>query len=185
MKKKNVRKARKKSYQTGGTQQGSTSLVVKVHAVQQSRRFSNFNQPLSKVLDRLIQKDLLRPLTTSRPPNPNLPGYDPNHYCKFHQVTGHSTNSCMCLKHEIQNLIDSGKITDPKKSNPNQNLKTNPFLNHPNIPPPAAIVTSSGISKEESPDTSKNEEKIKKPAALSCSPRENEKEVIEEASEEM
>ena len=91
----------------------------------------------------------------------------------------------MRLKHEIQNLIDSEKITDPEKSNPNQNHKTNPFLNHPNIPPPAAIVTSSGISKEESPDTSKNEEKIKKPAALSCSPREIEKEVIEEASEEM
>ena len=91
----------------------------------------------------------------------------------------------MHLKHEIQNLIDSGKITDPEKSNPNQNLKTNPFLNHPNIPPPAAIVTSSGISKEESPDASENEEKIKKPVAPSCSPREIEKEVIEEASEEM
>ena len=43
MKKNNVRKARKKRYQTGGTQQGSTSLAVKVHAVQQSRRFLNFN----------------------------------------------------------------------------------------------------------------------------------------------
>ena len=185
MKKKNIRNARKKNYQTGGKQQGSTSQTVEVHVVQQSRRFSNFNQPLSKVLDRLIQKGFLRPLTTSRPPNLNLPGYDPNHYCKFHQVTGHSTNSCMRLKHEIQNLIDSGKITDPEKSNPNQNLKTNPFLNHPNIPPPTAIMTSSRISKEESPDTSKNEEKIKKPVALSCSPREIEKEVIEEASEEM
>ena len=47
------------------------------------------------------------------------------------------------------------------------------------------MVINSGISKEESPDASKNEEKIKKPAALSCSPREIEKEVIEEASEEM
>ena len=91
----------------------------------------------------------------------------------------------MHLKHEIQNLIDSGKITDPEKSNPNQNTKTNPFPNHPNVPPPAVIVTSSGISKEESPDASKNEEKSKKPAALSCSPREIEKEVIEEVNEEM
>ena len=67
----------------------------------------------------------------------------------------------MRLKYEIQNFIDSGKITDPEKSNPNQNTKTNLFLNHPNIPPPAAIVTSSGISKEDSPDAFKNEEKIK------------------------
>ena len=85
----------------------------------------------------------------------------------------------MHLKYEIQNLIDSRKITDPEKSNPNQNTKTNPFLNHPNIPPPAAIVTSSRISKEESPDASMNEEKSKKPAALSYLPREIDKEVIE------
>ena len=84
----------------------------------------------------------------------------------------------MCLKHEIQNLIDSGKITDPE--NPNQNTKNNPFLNNPNVPPPAAIVTNSGTSKEESHDASKNEEKITKPAALSCSPREIEKEDNEE-----
>ena len=89
----------------------------------------------------------------------------------------------MRLKHEIQNLIDSRKIIDPE--NPNQNTKNNPFLNHLNVPPPVAIVTSSGTSKEESPDASKNEEKIKKPAVLSCSPREIEKEVIEEANEEM
>ena len=185
MKKKNIKKEKKKSYQTGGTQQGSTSQAVEVHAVQQSRRFSNFNQPRSIILDHLIQKGLLRPLTNSKPPNPNLPSFDPKSYCRFHQVAGHSTDSCIRLKHEIWNLIDSRKIIDPEKSNPNQNLKTNPFLNHPNISPPAAIVTSSGISKEESSDASKNEEKSKKPTTLSYLPREIEKDVIEEASEEM
>ena len=34
MKKKNVKKARKKSYQTGATQQGSTSQAMEVHIVQ-------------------------------------------------------------------------------------------------------------------------------------------------------
>ena len=34
MKKKNVRKVRKKSYQTGVTQQGSTSQALEVHVVQ-------------------------------------------------------------------------------------------------------------------------------------------------------
>ena len=100
-KKKNTRSTVTRNYPTGGTQQANTSRAVEVRVVQPPQKFSNFNQPLSKVLDRLIQKDLLRPLTVSRPPNPNLPSYDPNSYCKFHQVTGHSTDSCMHLKHEI------------------------------------------------------------------------------------
>ena len=122
---------------------------MEVRAVQPPRKFSNFNQPLSKVLDRLIKKGLLRLLTVSRPPNANLPGYDPNSYCKFHQVAGHSTDSCMCLKHEIQNLIDSGKITDPKKSNPNPNTKTNYFRNYRNVPTLVAMMINSGVSEEE------------------------------------
>ena len=121
---------------------------MEVHAVQQPRRFSNFNQPLSKVLDRLIQKGLLRPLTVFRPPNLNLPGYDPNSYYKFHQVASHSTDSCMRLKHEIQNLIDSRKITEPEKSNLNPNTKTNPFPNYWNVPPPATMMINSGVSEE-------------------------------------
>ena len=129
-KKKNTRSTGAKNYPTGGMQQANTSRAVEVRAVQPPRKFSNFNQPLSKVLDHLIQKSLLRPLTVSRPPNPNLLGYDPNSYCKFHQVPGQSTDSCMCLKHEIQNLIDSEKITDPEKSNLNPNTKTNPFSNY-------------------------------------------------------
>ena len=82
----------------------------------------------------------------------------------------------MCLKHEIKNLIDSEKITDPKKSNPNLNTKTNSFLNYRNVPPPATMMINSGISeeevlnsfedinlqtKEETPDAPKNDEKIK------------------------
>ena len=81
----------------------------------------------------------------------------------------------MRLKHEIQNLIDSGKITDPKKSNPNPNTKSNPFPNYQNVPPPATIMIKSGISKEEVlnffeeinlqtkeeiPDAPKNDEKV-------------------------
>ena len=55
----------------------------------------------------------------------------------------------MRLKHEIQNLIDSGKITDPEKSNPNPSTKTNPFPNYQNVPPPATMIINSGVSKEE------------------------------------
>ena len=55
----------------------------------------------------------------------------------------------MHLKFEIQNLIDSGKITDPEKSNPNPNTRTNPFPNYQNVPPPATMMINSGVSEEE------------------------------------
>ena len=55
----------------------------------------------------------------------------------------------MRLKHEIQNLIDSGKITNPEKSNSNPNTKTNPFLNYRNVPPPTTMMINSRISEEE------------------------------------
>ena len=146
-KKKNTRSTVTKNCSTGGTQQANTSRTVEVRAVQPPRKFSNFNQPLSKVLDRLVQKGFLRPLIVSRPPNSNIPGFDPNSYCKFHQVAGHPTDTCIHLKHEIQNLIDSGKIIDPEKSNSNLNTKTNPFPNYQNISPPTTMMINSGISE--------------------------------------
>ena len=42
-KKKNTRSTRTKNYPIGGTQQGNTSRVAKVRAVQPPRKFSNFN----------------------------------------------------------------------------------------------------------------------------------------------
>ena len=89
-KKKNTQSTGIRNYPTGGTQQANTSRAVEVWAIQPLRKFSNFNQPLSKVLDHLVQKGLLRPLTISRLPNSNIPGYDPNSYCKFHQVASWS-----------------------------------------------------------------------------------------------
>ena len=52
-------KNEKKHYQTGGRQQGSTNRITNINALKQIRRFLNFNQPLSKVLKRLVQKGLL------------------------------------------------------------------------------------------------------------------------------
>ena len=100
-KKKNIRSTGTRNYPIGGTRQANTSRAVEVRAIQPPRNFSNFNQPLSKVLDHLVQKGLLRPLTVSRPPNPNILGFDPNSYYKFHQVVGHPTDTCIHLKHEI------------------------------------------------------------------------------------
>ena len=144
-KKKNTQSTVTRNYPTGGTQQENTSRVMEVQVVQQPRRFSNFNQPLSKVLERLVQKGLLWPLISVKPLSSNSPGYDPNSYCDFHQAIGHPTDTCIHLKHEIQNLIDSGKITDPESPS----TKNNPFPKYQNVPPPATMTINSGVSEEE------------------------------------
>ena len=79
------------------------------------RKYSNFNLPLSKVFQRLQQKDLLRPLEPRPIPNPLQPCINPNLYCHFHPMTSHNTDDCYILKDRIQDLIDFGKIKDPKK----------------------------------------------------------------------
>ena len=99
-KKKNTRSAGGKNYPTGGTRQENTSRAVEVQAIQQTRRFSNFNQPLSKVLERLVQKGSLRPLINVKPLSSNSLGYDPNNYCDFYQAIGLPTDTCIRLKQE-------------------------------------------------------------------------------------
>ena len=53
-KKKNTRSTKIRNYPTGGTQQANTDRAIEVRAVQSPKKFSNFNQPVSKILDCLI-----------------------------------------------------------------------------------------------------------------------------------
>ncbi|KDP21877.1 hypothetical protein JCGZ_03540 [Jatropha curcas] len=51
------------------------------------------------------------PIDSSRP----IPGGFVDQDCEYHQCKGHSANDCFKLRHDIQNLIDSGKITKPSE----------------------------------------------------------------------
>ena len=54
----------------------------------------------------------------------------------------------MRLKHQIQDLIDSGKITDLEARQPN--TKTNPLPNYNYVPPPnQTMCIESGFTEEE------------------------------------
>ena len=89
-------------------------------------------------MEKLIQKNLLRPLTLQRP----LPNADPKLFCKYHQTISHDTDTCIRLRHEIQNLIDKGKISDPENRKPN--TQNNPLPNYRNAPPPDAPILAIG-----------------------------------------
>src|SRR3989442_7633598 len=81
------------------------------------RRFSNFGEPMSKVLERYIKRGLLQPLEPKPLPNPLPSNFNLHAYCSFHQIKGHNTDKCHRLRHEIQDLIDQGEIPDPDRGN--------------------------------------------------------------------
>ncbi|KAL7192092.1 hypothetical protein ACSBR2_024024 [Camellia fascicularis] len=68
---------------------------------------------LSAALRVLIRKGDLKPLEPQPLPDKLPPSHDPAKYCAFHQQTGHGTDSCYHLRHEIQDLIDKEVIVAP------------------------------------------------------------------------
>ena len=89
-----------------------------------------------------MEKNLLQPLPQRQPlPNANL-----KLYYKFHQAIGHDTDNYARLKYEIQDLIDSGKITVPESKKPN--TQNNSLPNNRNVPPPNApiLMSNTGLT---------------------------------------
>src|SRR3989442_14362627 len=80
-----------------------------------SRKFSDLGMSLSRMLEKLMKKNLLQPLEPRPLPDPVPAYFDLQVYCDFHQSKGHHTNGCKRLRHAIQDLIDQGKMRDPSK----------------------------------------------------------------------
>lgn len=109
------------------------------------RRFSNLGRPLSKIFEKLIEKNVLRPMPLQQP----LPNANPKLYCKFHQTIGHDIDVCTHVRHEIQDLIDTGKIIDPETRK--SSTQNNPLPNYRNTPPPNApiLMIGAGLTEEQ------------------------------------
>ena len=103
-----------------------TKLPLSKIAPIKSRRFSNFDRPFSKVFEKLKIQGLLKPLEPRPFPNPVPPYLNLNQYCYFHQEKCHDTDNCTRLRHEVQNLIDSHKIPNPEKEQPNAHMNPQP-----------------------------------------------------------
>ena len=67
-------------------------------------------------------------------PNTSAPNYNTSEYCKYYQNHGHSTDNCIRLCHDIEDLIQSGKILKPPINLPN--IKSNPLPDYNVVPPP-------------------------------------------------
>ncbi|KAF5932937.1 hypothetical protein HYC85_029108 [Camellia sinensis] len=77
------------------------------------RVFHDLHMPLSGALLILAKNGHLKPLEP-RPLPKNLPAtHDATLYCAYHQQSGHSTDGCSRLRHEVQDLIDNKVILPP------------------------------------------------------------------------
>ncbi|KAF5933168.1 hypothetical protein HYC85_029339 [Camellia sinensis] len=77
------------------------------------RVFHALYMPLSKALQILVGQGHLKPLEPQPLPNPLPATHDTTQYCAYHQQTGHTTDDCFRLRHEVQDLFDNGVILPP------------------------------------------------------------------------
>lgn len=116
-------------------------LGMKVDATEiiaiRERRFLKLGKHLSRVFEKLQKQGLLEPMEP-KPSSKLIPRHiNLDRYCHFHPQHGHDTDNCTCLKHEIQDLIDTGKVLDPEGSHPSINRNSLPDRHV--VPPPAYI----------------------------------------------
>jgi hypothetical protein len=98
------------------------------------RQYNDLYMPPSKVFEKLIENDLLRPLDPTPIPTRLPRTFDMAQRCDYHQGPGHSTDRCYALKNAIQDLIDNEIISPPTPPN-RPNVNHNPLPNHHNQRP--------------------------------------------------
>ena len=78
---------------------------------QERRTFTKIGRSYEDVLEELVDGKLLNLIENWQPPPVKGPCWDDNAYRKYYQrKIGHTMKNCERLKHEIQNLIDNGKL---------------------------------------------------------------------------
>ena len=75
-------------------------------------------------------------------------------YCKFHNVYGHTTNTCVRFRDTVQKAIEEGRLTfeEKKKASP-MKVDTDPFQNTANYAEPADLgICMVGIEEVDDKD---------------------------------
>ena len=134
----------KKKYGGGATTTKAPNLVnVSTIMPQQTlaypkkahREFSNLGMTLTQAYKNLSSKGFIKPLDPTSMPNPIPPTWNLDEYCHYHQKSGHKTDNCFHLKHEIQDLINNGTLLNPNIIT-KPNIRKNPLSNYRRPPPP-------------------------------------------------
>ena len=104
-----------------------------------ARQFTQLGMPLSQAFQRLVEGGSIVPLPPRPPPYPTPPEFKTDLHCAYHQRAGHDTDSCVALRHAIQDLIDQGLVDLGRPG-----VTTDPLPTHDTrvVPPPPGGIHS-------------------------------------------
>ena len=133
----------KKTYVGGTTTKAPNPVNVSAIIPQQTlaylkkacREFSDLGMTLTQVYENLFSKGFIKPLDPTPMPNPIHFTWNLNKYCHYHQNSGHKTDNCFHLKHEIQDLINNGTLPNPNIIT-KPNIRKNTLPNYHRVPLP-------------------------------------------------
>ncbi|XP_077230132.1 uncharacterized protein LOC143863333 [Tasmannia lanceolata] len=99
------------------------------------RHFDPLPYSLSVALKKLLKDRKIKLPDIKPPPNPLPRSWREDQFCDYHRNTGHITDRCLALKHQIQNMIDRKELSIELP-----NVTRNPLPTHAMPPPPSVNV---------------------------------------------
>ncbi|XP_077245908.1 uncharacterized protein LOC143885576 [Tasmannia lanceolata] len=97
------------------------------------RHFDPLPYSLSVALKKLLKDKKIKLPDIKPPPNPLPRTWREDQFCDYHRNTGHITDRCLALKHQIQNMIDRKELSIELP-----NVTRNPLPTHA-MPPPSSV----------------------------------------------
>ncbi|XP_077222151.1 uncharacterized protein LOC143855995 [Tasmannia lanceolata] len=97
------------------------------------RHFDPLPYSLSVALKKLLKDKKIKLPDIKPPPNPLPRTWREDQFCDYHRNTGHITDRCLALKHQIQNMIDRKELSIQLP-----NVTRNPLPTHA-MPPPSSV----------------------------------------------
>ncbi|XP_014503256.1 uncharacterized protein LOC106763598 [Vigna radiata var. radiata] len=80
------------------------------------QQYTPLNAPPARILQEALSVNLIPPLKK----RPTPPGADGNKHCLYHQNMGHTTEECVTLRDQIEELIRAGHLKQYVKTAPNE-----------------------------------------------------------------
>ncbi|XP_077219754.1 uncharacterized protein LOC143853944 [Tasmannia lanceolata] len=97
------------------------------------RHFDPLPYSLSVALKKLLKDRKIKLPDIKPPPNPLPRSWREDQFYDYHRNTGHITDRCLALKHQIQNMIDRKELSIELP-----NVTRNPLPTHA-MPPPSSV----------------------------------------------